>query len=90
MKNDINENKALSQTSVSSSVSIESDLIGVELFYRSEITKRYTKFKVKNVIIHKEIISNSLCFSIYLISENNNKYTYEEDFIFSVVPQHYC
>jgi hypothetical protein len=80
------ENPQCVQTSVSSSVSIESDLIGIELFYRSEITKCYTKFKVKNVIIHKEIISKSLCFSIYLISENNNKYTYEEDFIFSAIP----
>lgn len=71
---------------VSSSASIYNDLTGVELFYKSNITKCYTKFKVKTVIIHKQIISNTLCFTICLISENDNKYTYEEDLIFSAIP----
>jgi len=78
--------KAESQAVVSSSASIYNDLTGVELFYKSNITKCYTKFKVKTVMIHKQIISNTLCFTIYLISENDNKYTYEEDLIFSAIP----
>lgn len=85
MKKSIKENPALSETAVSSSVSIENNLTGVELFYRSQLTNCYTKFKVKEVVLVTQIISNSVCFSVELISENNNKYTYEEDFIFSVV-----
>lgn len=72
--------------SIKSSVPIKSDLIGTELYYKSYITKGYTKFKVKNVILNKEIISNIVCFSIHLISENNNKYIYEQDIIFSSIP----
>jgi len=76
----------LPQTAVNSSVLVESNLIGVDLYYRSEITKCYTKFRVKNVVLNNEVISKSLCFSVDLISENSNKYTYEEDFIFSAIP----
>lgn len=79
------QNKALNKTDVSSSILVDSDLIGKELYYRSEITKCYTKFKVKNVVLVKDVISKSVCFSIDLISENNNKYTYEEDWIFTDV-----
>ena len=90
MNNKLSQNTQSLQTCVSSSVSIENNLTGVELFYRSEITKCYTKFKVKEVILVTQIISNTVHFSVELISENKNRYTYIEDSIFSVVPQHYC
>ena len=75
----------LSKTAVSSSVLVDNNLIGKELYYKSEITKCYTKFKVKNIVLNTSIISKTVCFSIDLISENSNKYTYEEDFIFTDV-----
>jgi len=76
----------LIEDAVSSSVLVDNNLIGKELYYRSEITKCYTKFKVKNIVLNTSIISKVVCFSIDLISENSNKYTYEEDFIFSDIP----
>ena len=86
----MNTNKSqapqLPQTAVSGSVLIDNNLIGKELYYKSEITKCYTKFKVKNIVLNTSIISKVVCFSIDLISENSNKYTYEEDFIFSDIP----
>lgn len=78
-------NKALVKTAVNSSVLVNSNLIGIDLYYRSEITKCYTKFRVKNVVLNTEVISKSVYFSVDLISENGNKYTYEEDFIFSAI-----
>lgn len=62
---------------------ITENLIGKELFYRSEITKCYTKFKVKKVEVEVEVIKKTIHFTINLISENDNKYTYEEDYIFT-------
>jgi len=81
----LKDNAQSSQSRVSSSVCVDSDLIGRELFYKSSITKCFTKFKVKSLILNKQIISNALCFSVHLISENNNRYTYEEDSIFTAV-----
>ena len=86
MNNKLNKNTQSLQACVSSSVLVDNNLIGKELYYRSEITKGYTKFKVKNIVLNTNIISKMLCFSIDLISENSNKYTYEEDFIFSDIP----
>lgn len=65
---------------------VKSKLIGTSLYYRSELTKCYTKFTVKNVILNTAFISNSVCFSVCLISENNNEYKYEEDYIFYQLP----
>ena len=83
---DISKNTELQQsciTAVNSSVLVDSNLIGVDLYYRSQLTKGYTKFRVKNIVLNTKIISKTVCLSIDLISENGNKYTYEEDFIFS-------
>ena len=83
---DISKNTELQQsciTAVNSSVLVDSNLIGVDLYYRSQLTKGYTEFRVKNIVLNTKIISKTVCFSIDLISENGNKYTYEEYFIFS-------
>jgi hypothetical protein len=86
MNIELNQKPQLNKHAVSGSVLIDNNLIGKELYYKSEITKCYTKFKVKNIVLNTSIISKVVCFSIDLISENSNKYTYEEDFIFSDIP----
>ena len=86
MTDKLNQEPQLNKHAVSGSVLIDNNLIGKELYYKSEITKCYTKFKVKNIVLNTSIISKVVCFSIDLISENSNKYTYEEDFIFSDIP----
>jgi len=85
MISDNTQAEPLDKTTVNSSVLVDSNLIGIDLYYRSEITNCYTKFRVKNVVLNTEVISKLVCFSIDLISENGNKYTYEEDFIFSAI-----
>lgn len=60
---------------------ITEDLIGKEFYYRSEITNCYTKFKVKQIEVEVEVVDRIIHFTINMISENNNKYVYQEDYI---------
>lgn len=57
------------------------DLFGKEFYYRSEITNCYTKFKVKQIEVEVEVVDRIIHFTINMISENNNKYVYQEDYI---------
>lgn len=56
--------------------------IGKELFYKSLITNKFTKFKVKSIESKITFVKNKLYAEIILISENGIKYNLKNDRIY--------